>query len=1373
MQNQPLSLLFYGHFYGDPNTFNRDTAKDIRFNKKVVVKSIRVCAPDESPHAGLVKFTGESSPKQIGIEVFAKTIEGTEKPLVSLSSGPMQFTVYKGKKTRRKNLPVKTVLTDHIFLRGTFDTLSICVYGYVVEEAKDQAPAPLVISDLDFFSEDVLKKTVFDPFLTAPFKLLRIINLHSEVGEETNFEEYGELIQSLVTQFESNGIVKADLELACAKLANASEEWVERADRDVQDLISMFLYQIRDRINLVLHFDLLTSICKHSRVVRCFIQFNGTDLLYEIIVNGQCQPNEQIAALRALRSLLRHPEAMDYFLARGNLAVNLESSGYRILVALMVLQPEDSVLYEMKVTMHMVSCYEALRKLYSGMALAESDDNALEIIELVRNCKEQLQLRLECDISQHENLHLRLTTRIGDALDKRKGIFDPIPNFDEAVINYCQKWSFFDCLLKLLALAQNVPNGADLGREVCECFCLLAGTEQGLRYLATHEEFLQSLLLLLDPAGEKNHRRKLTFVQDDGRTIAQLQEHFDFECYQCSLKDVIVRRLQAMILVQQLQMGSELWVPCLFLLDQLAHSTDGCDSVAFAMYYIEGLPSISKIIQQEANERRKDSFSNNSCSELILTILVKVTNSRFWPNIALEQDQAPNNCIKIQQELYNLKRTTLRQSFMSLVKEMLDLLTPTLAIRQKGFEFLCKIIMKLSEKTKKATKHVEDGYEVNVLRNLLECLHFAEYLTSNPVFIQYLVDQNFLDSVFLMGETCILYFEKKMQKPNDIAENGDIVAETIRYDLHLQLWGSCLLLTSRILKAYYDLGEPVYHNKLTTLIFQTTYARNWAFAHSEHRLSIEGCSWSSMDRFFKGISRCLALTLCPVNSIKEEHWDWNLRPPPGQCLEQFILSALSTPKKYYPSLYILELVFKEMQEMKLQDLFCERLCSKDGKEVLSTMWRVLLSNNILFKRRIGNIILPMANLHKEIACTIVEPIIQIIEGEILKLKLEMPQIQLAEYFPRMMETLVWILDRCSCGGLRWGFEMNEFIPRIAQNIEFDSDHTSYLLLDLLRTCITIPIRSGMEEDSLWLLPSGFQISRALSHLFKFYKPTPSQNLLKFLRFLCAISTSDYTCVILVFTALQAKSTFFTSLIQNLANMNDPECLICLITFLKLLLNPPMRFGAPSEFFTHEPDEELPTEYSHALCKLLDWQMSKAFFHNIVMSIENNMDSWAIACREDMIHIAKALEETKEISFAPLCDMPPVEERFSHPNSPILPTTLITPHYCSPLQKPPHLDKPEDTFAILDARLMKKHDDKHHILSPLNERVNKLLKRPIIDKFRTNSYTGGRPPSIHMDDFNKKAPAWKNPSIPKGWKSTKITSTTNNTGWTTTSISNAL
>ena len=53
-----------------------------------------------------------------------------------------------------------------------------------------------------------------------------------------------------------------------------------------------------------------------------------------------------------------------------------------------------------------------------------------------------------------------------------------------------------------------------------------------------------------------------------------------------------------------------------------------------------------------------------------------------------------------------------------------------------------------------------------------------------------------------------------------MAENADIVIETIRYDLHLQLWGSCLLLTSRILKAYYDLGEPVYHNKLTTLIFQ-------------------------------------------------------------------------------------------------------------------------------------------------------------------------------------------------------------------------------------------------------------------------------------------------------------------------------------------------------------------------------------------------------------------------------------------------------------------------------------------------------------------------------------------------------------------------
>ena len=44
--SQPLSLLFYGHFHSDPNTISDDTAKDIRFNKVVVVKSIRVCAPE-------------------------------------------------------------------------------------------------------------------------------------------------------------------------------------------------------------------------------------------------------------------------------------------------------------------------------------------------------------------------------------------------------------------------------------------------------------------------------------------------------------------------------------------------------------------------------------------------------------------------------------------------------------------------------------------------------------------------------------------------------------------------------------------------------------------------------------------------------------------------------------------------------------------------------------------------------------------------------------------------------------------------------------------------------------------------------------------------------------------------------------------------------------------------------------------------------------------------------------------------------------------------------------------------------------------------------------------------------------------------------
>jgi hypothetical protein len=53
---------------------------------------------------------------------------------------------------------VKTISTDHIYLRGQYDVLSICVYGYVIEEEKEKSNLNNMNQtspELDFFSTEV------------------------------------------------------------------------------------------------------------------------------------------------------------------------------------------------------------------------------------------------------------------------------------------------------------------------------------------------------------------------------------------------------------------------------------------------------------------------------------------------------------------------------------------------------------------------------------------------------------------------------------------------------------------------------------------------------------------------------------------------------------------------------------------------------------------------------------------------------------------------------------------------------------------------------------------------------------------------------------------------------------------------------------------------------------------------------------------------------------------------------------------------------------------------------------------------------------------------------------------------------------------
>eukprot|EP00494_Astrolonche_serrata_P020109 UN20326 len=59
--------------------------------------------------------------------------------------------------------------------------------------------------------------------------------------------------------------------------------------------------------------------------------------------------------------------------------------------------------------------------------------------------------------------------------------------------------------------------------------------------------------------------------------------------------------------------------------------------------------------------------------------------------------------------------------------------------------------------------------------------------------------------------------------------------------------------------------------------------------------------------------------------------------------------------------------------------------------------------------------------------------------------------------------------------------------------------------------------------------------------------------------------------------------------------------------------------------------------------------------------------------------------------------------------------------------------------LMDPRLTKLEIEEKKILPVIgsqSKRALELARKPIIDKFRSNTYSGGRPPSLHVDDFVK-------------------------------------
>ena len=90
----------------------------------------------EKPHPQLLaEFVGKTKPNEISLNLFARDCSMKEKPFKPLCDKALLFQVNKGdgKRSRRRQLGNQNIGTNHIYIRGKFDAISICIYGFVDE----------------------------------------------------------------------------------------------------------------------------------------------------------------------------------------------------------------------------------------------------------------------------------------------------------------------------------------------------------------------------------------------------------------------------------------------------------------------------------------------------------------------------------------------------------------------------------------------------------------------------------------------------------------------------------------------------------------------------------------------------------------------------------------------------------------------------------------------------------------------------------------------------------------------------------------------------------------------------------------------------------------------------------------------------------------------------------------------------------------------------------------------------------------------------------------------------------------------------------------------------------------------------------------
>eukprot|EP01083_Nonionella_stella_P081842 225681_1 len=131
-----LTIVFYGHRQCGSSilqSMDGDFISEIRFNKVVYVQSLRICNLQEKPHAQLLPdFVGRTQPQNLDLFVSARDCSNKERSFVPLVSKALKFNVKAdGKKSKRRNVTNQKIPTDHMYIRGKFNSISLIVYGYI------------------------------------------------------------------------------------------------------------------------------------------------------------------------------------------------------------------------------------------------------------------------------------------------------------------------------------------------------------------------------------------------------------------------------------------------------------------------------------------------------------------------------------------------------------------------------------------------------------------------------------------------------------------------------------------------------------------------------------------------------------------------------------------------------------------------------------------------------------------------------------------------------------------------------------------------------------------------------------------------------------------------------------------------------------------------------------------------------------------------------------------------------------------------------------------------------------------------------------------------------------------------------------------